>query len=347
MAAEVWNDGEPELLQESMPLSSSVVLTLGPHYEVRFGSERGGCAAEDERPGSLQSSCQLALLDQEWIIQRREVSFRESDIVGYGGCACIVKGTYRDRPVAVKLLPRDMFTDTAVDLLEREAHIMSLLSRTRHPNIVKFVGAWFGYGTHRLRDSPLIVTELLDVDLRELCEQTHLQQPSMLSLFLDVAYGLCYLHDRAEPIVHRDINPTNIFLRSLPGGQNWRAKIGDFGSANLASRSTSLGGGTVLYSAPETLPSTVPDTNSSRAQPAGITVKADIYSYGVLLLEVAMGRVPENEGYKRLVEGLGSKWPQLHSLVVWCTQHDPLTRPTASQVLDTLEHTVMTSLDNV
>ena len=290
------------------------------------------------RPGTLQSPGQLALLGPEWIIRRHEVSFRESDVVSYGGCALVVRGMYRSQPVAVKLLPRDSFTDVAVDLLEREAHIMSLISRPRHPNIVKFVGAWFGYGTHRLRDSPLIATELLDMDLRQLYEKTHLHQSSMLSVFLDIAYGLCYLHDRAEPIVHRDINPTNIFLRSLPG-QNWRAKIGDFGSANLASRSTSLGGGTVLYSAPETLPSTVSDADGSQAQLAGITVKADIYSYGILLLEVAKGTVPEKEDCERLVVGLGSKWPSLHSLVVWCMQHNPQARPTASQVLDTLEHT--------
>ena len=260
--------------------------------------------------------------------------------MGYGGCAFVVRGVCRSQPVAVKLLPGDLgsFTDTAMDLLEMEAHIMSLVSRPRHPNIVKFVGAWFGYGTHRLRLSPLIATELLDMDLRQLYDQTHLHQSSMLGLFLDIAYGLCYLHDRAEPIVHRDINPTNIFLRSLPGGQNWRAKIGDFGSANLASRLTSLGGGTLLYSAPETLPSTLSDTDSLRAQPAGVTVKADTYSYGVLLLEVVMGRAPEKEAYERLVEGLGSKWPLLHPLVIRCTQQDPLVRPTASQVLDTLEH---------
>ena len=292
------------------------------------------------RPGSLQSPGQLALLDPEWIIQRHEVDFRESDIVGYGGCAFVVRGECRSQPVAVKLLAGDSgsFTDTAVDLLEMEAHIMSLVSRPRHPNIVKFVGAWFGYGTHRLRVSPLIATELLDMDLRQLYDQTHLHQSSMLGLFLDIAYGLCYLHDRAEPIIHRDINPTNIFLRSLPRGQNWRAKIGDFGSANLASRSTSLGGGTLLYSAPETLPSTLSGTDSLRAQPAGVTVKADMYSYGVLLLEVVMGRVPEKEDRERLVEGLGSKWPLLHPLVIRCTQQDPPARPTASQVLDTLEH---------
>lgn len=249
-----------------------------------------------------------------------------------------MRGVYRSQPVAVKLLTADYFTVTAAKLLEREAHVMSLVSRPRHPNIVQFIGAWLG---HSLKDPPLLVTELLELDLRQLCEQTHLQRPMALSIFLDIAYGLCYLHEQAGPIVHRDINPTNIFLKSFSGGSIWRAKIGDFGSANLAGSSSSLGGGTELYMAPETLPSTVPDTTP---QYGGITVKADVFSYGVLLLEVGIGgRQLERETYGASVERLLSKWPPLHSLVVLCTDQDPNTRPTASQVIDTLEQRLQTN----
>lgn len=322
------------------------IFLPGPCYSVRVrngGDIRAHSDSEkEERPRYLRELGERALLCPEWIIQRKEVSFSESDVVGRGGCACIVRGMYRSQPVAVKLLPTDYFTSTSVRLLEKEAYIMSLVSRPRHPNIVKFIGAWFGSGAYRLKDPPLIVTELLDVDLRQLCERTHLQRPTMLSMFLDIAYGLCYLHEQAEPIVHQDLNPTNIFLKSLSGG-NWCAKIGDFGSANLAGESASLGGGTEFYSAPETLPSTISDTASS----SGITVKADVYSYGVLVLEVAIGRLLEGKAYESLVEGLWSKWPSVHSLVVLCTKQDPTIRPTASQVLDTLEQTVLTSLSNV
>ena len=277
------------------------------------------------------------LLAQEWLIQRHELDFSESDVLGYGGCACIVRGTYRrSQPVAVKLLPPDMLTDTAAKLLQREAYILSQVSRPRHPNIVRFVGAWSGpHGAQRVAGSPLLVTELLDMDLRELCTQSRLTKCAMLGIFLDVSYGLCYLHEQKQPIIHRDINPSNILVKQL-GSSQWRAKIGDFGSANQTSQGSvgSLGGGTELYSAPETLPST-------QIQPpaVGITVKSDIYSYGVTVLEVVTGTLPKSDSYEKHVKRLCSKWPDIHTLVEQCTQATPRNRPTASQVVDLLEQT--------
>lgn len=325
------------VILELIQSSTSRTFHPDPNYS-RVREDR--VPREEARPLHLVREC--ALLSSEWIIEREEVVFSESDIVGFGGCACIARGVYRSQPVAVKLLTGDYFTVTATKLLEREAYVMSLISKPRHPNIVQFIGAWFGHSTSSLKyPPPLLVTELLDLDLRQLCEQTHLQRPTALSIFLDIAYGLCYLHQQAEPIVHGDINPTNIFLKSFSGGSIWRAKIGDFGSANLAGTSASLGGGTELYMAPETLPSTVPDTT---AQFGGITAKADVFSYGVLLLEVGTGgRQLERETYDTSVERLLSKWPPLHSLVVLCTDQDPNTRPTASQVIDTLEQGLQTS----
>ena len=277
------------------------------------------------------------LLAQEWLLQRHEVVISESDMVGTGGCACIVRGTYRrSQPVAVKLLPPDMLTDTAAKLLEREAYILSLVSRPRHPNIVRFVGAWSGgCGRRGPTRSPLLVTELLDVDLRVLRAQAHLTKSAMLSIFLDVSYGLCYLHEQKQPIIHRDINPSNILVKRLGpvGSSHWRAKIGDFGSADLMSQgSPSLGGGTELYSAPETLPST-----QSQPPAEGISVQADIYSYGVMVLDVATDTPPERDIYGRLMERLHSQWTVMHSLVEKCTQPRPSDRPTASEIIDLLE----------
>lgn len=268
-------------------------------------------------------------------------------MVGVGGCACTVRGEFGDQAVAVKFLAGDMFTLTAGRLLEQEAHLLSLVNRPRHPNVLRLIGAWFSHGTRGPKLSPLMVTELLDMDLRQLYEQTHIQRSSMLSIFIDIAYGLCYLHGRL--IIHRDINPSNIFLKKIPCdgvgcGDSWRAKIGDFGSASLlssAGSSVSLGGGTPLFAAPETLPSTQTQPQSGSVC---ITVRADVYSYGMLLVEVVMGTVPEEKSYVRLVEGLGRRWKSLHSLVERCTQQEARRRPTASQIVDTLENAVWTGL---
>ena len=297
-------------------------------------------AGEHDHSGYLHNR-QPTMLGVHWLIQRHEVEVAESEAVGFGGCASIVRGTYKSRPVAVKHLPSDLLTDTAVGLLEKEAYVWSLVSRPRHPNIVRFIGASclsHGRTPHKPLQSPLIITELLDTDLRQLCEHMKMPRDNMLSIFTDIAYGLCFLHEQPEPIIHRDVNPSNIFMKSLsPSPPNkttiWRAKIGDFGSANIGVSSTSLGGGTMLYSAPETLPSTDNEPIQTK-----ITVKADIFSYGVLLLEVVMGELPEDKCYMKLVERVESKWPNLKSLVKQCTEHNPHMRPSASQLVETLEH---------
>ena len=85
-------------------------------------AEDGVDAGEHDHSGNRQPT----FLGVHWLIQRHEVEVAESDAVGFGGCASIVRGTYKSRPVAVKLLPSDLLTDTAVGLLEKEAYVWSL-----------------------------------------------------------------------------------------------------------------------------------------------------------------------------------------------------------------------------
>ena len=99
-----------------------------------------------------------------------------------------------------------------------------------------------------------------------------------ISIALDVARGLLYLHEESEiHIIHCNIKPQNIFI-----DDNWIAKIFDFGFAKLLlpnqSKATMGAKGTIGYLAPEW------EKNSL------ISLKANIYSFGVMLLEIVCVR---------------------------------------------------------
>ena len=96
------------------------------------------------------------------------------------------------------------------------------------------------------------------------------------------AHGLHYLHNRQEPIIHRDMTAPNVLLQQITNGL-WKAKIADFGSANLAHLSNTAGEGNILYTAPEIHPLTSDEH----------TTKIDVFSYGILLCEVVNAKLPE------------------------------------------------------
>ncbi|KAK8947753.1 G-type lectin S-receptor-like serine/threonine-protein kinase [Platanthera guangdongensis] len=99
-----------------------------------------------------------------------------------------------------------------------------------------------------------------------------------MEITVSIAQGITYLHEHCEDrIIHNDIKPENILL-----DENFRLKASDFGLAKLMSREHShiitLVRGTRGYLAPECV----------RNRP--ITIKADVYSYGMMLLEIIGGR---------------------------------------------------------
>ena len=260
-----------------------------------------------------------------WKVPRRDIQIIRE--VGVGAWGSVSEGKYKDQLVAVKQPHQAILVPQIVKRLQREVQIMA---QVRHPNLVRFIAAVFDDKVQRLEEPPMIILELLDMNLRTAYKKDVLGA-SKIPIFRDVAYALHYLHEHQDPIIHRDISTPNVLLEALPQGA-WKAKVSDFGSANLEKRSKTVGEGAIIYSAPETFPHTDPTT-----LPPPQTIKIDVFSYGILLCEVITKRLPEDPTiYRQMLQQVKSQWQFMFDLIVSCTKRDPNERPTMAQVLDKL-----------
>lgn len=189
-----------------------------------------------------KQSADILRKDQPWMIAKDEIKLSDR-VLGTGAWGRVLEGTFRGTKVAVKELHEIIQSAHNKDLFEREITFVTLV---RHPCILQFLGV-AGYRSN----SPLLVTELMDMSLSDLLSRERLLTRScVIRLGKDTAYGLNYLHCfRPRPIVHRDINPGNIMV--WKHGDVWRGKLCDFGSADFLSNSMSMNPGNPFYSAPE------------------------------------------------------------------------------------------------
>ena len=215
--------------------------------------------------------------DESWNISRAEVNRLPKEKIGSGAWGRVYSGNFRGERVAIKHAHRQILHETTINMLKREIAIMAHI---QHPNLVRFVAAVVDDAVERGVDTPIIISELLDMNLREAYSKVSLGR-NHIPIFRDIAYALHYLHQHREPIIHRDVSAPNVLLESLPNGI-YRAKVSDFGSANLAKQSVTAGAGAIAYSAPEMFPQ-----GDFSSPPLPQTTKVDVFSYGVLLLEVA------------------------------------------------------------
>lgn len=212
--------------------------------------------------------------------------YRVGHLLDTGGMGRVYKArdTRLNRDAAIKFLSSDMLTDEqAVSRFEREARAASALN---HPNICTV------YDVGEFQGAPYIVMELLDGEsLRNRLEVGAMPVTSIFPIALQVLEGLSVAHKKG--IVHRDINPANIFITS--SGQ---VKILDFGLAKfledriveadeppdgalLRTPTATTIGGTPGYMAPEQTRAEDPDN------------RTDLYCFGATLFHMLTGYRPE------------------------------------------------------
>ncbi|KAK8465460.1 hypothetical protein PHAVU_009G089500 [Phaseolus vulgaris] len=222
-------------------------------------------------------------------IEKTTNNFLESNILGEGGFGRVYKARLdHNLDVAVKKLHCE--TQHAEREFENE---VNLLSKIQHPNIISLLGCSID------GDTRFIVYELMQNGSLE----AHLHGPThgsaltwymRMKIALDTAKGLEYLHEHCYPaVIHRDMKSSNILLDA-----NFNAKLSDFGLAitdGSQSKKNIKLSGTLGYVAPEYL------------LDGKLSDKSDVYAFGVVLLELLLGRKP--------VEKLAPT--QCQSIVTW------------------------------
>ena len=194
---------------------------------------------------TLSTAQQLALNARQrqespdWVISRDQIHVTDK-FLGRGGWGHVVEGKYCGCAVAVKQMHELILSNHNRSLFVRE---MNIASRCRHPCLLQFVGATNDEG------SPLFVTELMETSLRALLKRP-LSATELFVISLDVARALNYLHQKQpSPIIHRDISSANVLLWRQ--GDQWRAKVSDYGTANFMRHTMTVAPGASIYSAPE------------------------------------------------------------------------------------------------
>ncbi|KAI8539058.1 hypothetical protein RHMOL_Rhmol09G0151900 [Rhododendron molle] len=269
--------------------------------------------------------------------------------LGQGGFGCVFKGKLEnDCLVAVKVLKG--LKGNGEEFINEVATI----SRTSHVNIVTLLGFCFE-GRHRALVYEFMPNGSLDKFIHDGGTSTYrqLDWEAMYRIAVGIARGLEYLHRGCNTrILHFDIKPHNILLN-----EDFCPKISDFGLAKLCPQKVSIisltgARGTAGYIAPEVFCRNF----------GGVSHKSDVYSYGMMVLEmvgrrknisVEVDRTSEiyfpHWVYKRLEldEGLG-----LHGIMdgeanasarkmiivgLWCIQIDPSHRPSMSRVVEMFE----------
>jgi len=131
-------------------------------------------------------------------------------------------------------------------------------------------------------------------------------------------------------MIHRDVSTTNVLLEALANNV-WKAKLSDFGSANLVQYATTPGEGHLHCSRSLSLAPNLP--NSSPTLPNSSPTPTP-HSYGVLLGEVITQELPDPGRLQEMVDQ--KLWSQMH-LVTSCIQHSPEKRPIMSNILEDLD----------
>ena len=254
--------------------------------------------------------------DPSWMLDIKEVTIMTDQQIGIGGWAIVTQAQFRGIRVAAKRLHEKIISDFNLQLFKREIAINAEL---RHPNLVLFIGA-----TVIDKVKPVILMELMPTNLNEELKKSKLSKKDIISISQDVAHGLMYLHQwKPLPILHRDISSKNILLEHMSSG--WRAKVSDYGTANFQDAVATINPGCIPYSAPEA-------RNPDQQSP-----KMDVYSFGVLLIEMCVCDSPQESQHWRKTSIKKIKWPTMVSLIETCIQCSIENRPTMNDVLKKLQ----------
>ncbi|KAK3141405.1 hypothetical protein QOZ80_4BG0333470 [Eleusine coracana subsp. coracana] len=270
-------------------------------------------------------------------------NFSQDNVIGQGGFGVIYKGHLSNGiTVAIKRVKQDSFPDGGAEAFLRELEVMS---KVNHENIAQLL-SYCNEGNELILVYEYMKNKSLNLYIFAQSPETpaSLTWEQRLEIIVGVAKGVAYLHGLKEVIVHRDLKPSNILL-----DDNWRAKIADFGTAKVF-----IDGQTN-----QTLVQTPGYTAPEYPAEGCLTLKCDVYSFGVMLLEIVSGQ--RNSSMPTLLSDARESWnqhniktglldsalaepePDLLSRLerfvqigLLCVEQSPVDRPSMAEVVMTL-----------
>ncbi|WVZ60742.1 hypothetical protein U9M48_010724 [Paspalum notatum var. saurae] len=248
-----------------------------PQWQSDTGAAAGGWRAPPPDTASGPQGAALGLGKGSFTYEELAAAtgnFSAANLLGQGGFGYVHRGVLRGgRAVAVKQLR----SDSGQGEREFQAEV-DIISRVHHRHLVSLVGYCIA-GARRVLVYEFVPNKTLEFHLHGK-GQPVMPWSTRLRIALGSAKGLAYLHEDCHPrIIHRDIKSANILLDN-----NFEAMVADFGLAKLSSDNNTHVStrvmGTFGYLAPE------------YASNGKLTEKSDVFSYGVMLLELLTGRRP-------------------------------------------------------
>ncbi|XP_057441489.1 rust resistance kinase Lr10-like [Lotus japonicus] len=270
--------------------------------------------------------------------------------LGEGGFGTVFKGNLCSGPsVALKMLAKSK--GKGKDFINEVATI----GRVHHLNVVQLIGFCIEGPKHALVYE-FMPNGSLDKFIFSKEGSIHLSLEKIYSIAIGVARGIAYLHHGCEmKILHFDIKPHNILL-----DENFTPKISDFGLAKLYPVDNSIvtmttARGTIGYMAPKLFYKNI----------GGVSYKADVYSFGMLLMEMASNRKNPNPHVEHSSQLYFPLWihdqlgkqsdielgyvkeeeirlnctfaKKMVMVALWCIQLKPDDRPSMKKVVEMLE----------
>ncbi|KAM3682002.1 hypothetical protein ACJW31_12G039600 [Castanea mollissima] len=276
----------------------------------------------------------------------RKMSKGFKDKLGEGGYGCVYRGKLESGPlVAIKMLGNSKGNG------QEFINEVATIGRIHHVNVVQLIG-FCAEGPKRALIYEFMPNGSLEKYIFSQEENIPLSIEKIFEISLGVARGIEYLHRGCDvQILHFDIKPHNILLN-----ENFIPKVSDFGLAKLYPANDSIvyltaARGTLGYIAPELFYKNI----------GGVSYKADVYSFGMLLLEMASRRKNVNAFvdhssqiyfptwvYDQFSKGNDIKIEdateeekkivkKMIIVALWCIQMKPSNRPSMNKVVEMLE----------
>ncbi|KAG2621472.1 hypothetical protein PVAP13_3NG241300 [Panicum virgatum] len=259
----------------AVPLAAAALISCSPSLRTcRKGSRRTGDLQREEQLVWQGKNAEFSVFDFEQLLEATN-NFSEENKLGQGGFGAVYKGQFSEGlEIAVKRLS----SHSGQGFIEFKNEVQ-LIAKFQHSNLVRLLGCC-SKEEEKILVYEYLPNKSLDFFIFDENRRALLDWNKRIAIIEGISHGLLYLHKHSRlRVIHRDLKPGNILLDS-----EMNPKISDFGLAKIFTPNNTEGSttrtvvGTYGYMAPE------------YACEGLFSIKSDVFSFGVLVLEILCGK---------------------------------------------------------